>query len=218
MASIKKSISRLYMGKNVVPFHVFFLFSSAIMVCTFFSMGFLNIVPLLIFLIAGAIMSGFYLQIANTRLNNIYELPELDESIVMVILKFVPVGAFISLLMLPASIIPVLGIILQLILNLTVAPVVTMAFCKNFEIKEAIDWQKIKTLSPKIIGPAFFLMLKLFLLSIVEFIIFGGVLSIVAKDNPFVIVTTIFYIMLVNNLIYSDSMAQVYNEVNVVEN
>lgn len=214
MASIKKSISRLYMGESIVPFHIFFLFLSAIGTATFFSLG-LNPLPLLIYSVAALIVSGFFFKIANTRLNYIDELPELDESVLMALLKFIPVGIFIFILILPLAIIPILGTILEFIFNLTVSPVVTMAFCKDFDIKAAVSWQKIKEYSPRMIGPALMLGLKLFLLVIFELIMFGATLFIFAKENPFVIVTTIFYIMIINQFIYADSLAQIYDEITV---
>lgn len=214
MASVKKSISRLYMGESIVPFHIFFLFLSAIGTATFFSLG-LNPIPLLIYIFAALIVSGFFFKIASTRLNYIDELPELDESTLMALLKFVPVGIFMFILILPLSIIPILGTILEFIFNLTVSPVVTMAFCKNFDIKDAISWQKIKEYSLRMIGPAFMLGAKLFLLVIFELIIFGAALFVFIKDNPFVVVTTIFYVMIINNFIYADSLAQIYNEITI---
>lgn len=214
MASVRKSISRLYMGENVVPFHVFFLFLCAIGTATFFSLS-LNLLPIIIYVVATLIVSGFFFKMANTRLNYIDELPELDESMLMALIKFVPVGLFLFVLILPLAIIPVLSAIFEFIFNLTVSPVVTMAYCKDFDIKAAVGLQKIKEYSPRMIGPAFMLVLKLFLLVIIELIIFGATLFVFAKDNPFVIVTTIFYIMIINQFIYADNLAQIYNEITV---
>lgn len=213
MASVIESLNKLYSDDNAVPFHIFILTLSAIVAYSVVAFAKLSVMTIITYAVVAIIVGGMCLKVAHNRLNLIENLPEVDEQNFIVAIKYIPVGIVVTVLNVVISLIPILGAIAQFVFGLSVYPIIHVRFCKNYSTKDALNTQKIKEHFGAFIVPCLLLSLKMLLFTIL--IILPTILATVnlAKNNIFLIVTMIMYIMIINYYIYMDNLAQIYLEV-----